>query len=203
MAELSNEDRLCRERRNRIVLGRERADLVITGAKVLDVHTGLIEPRGIAIADKSIAYVGEVEDLIGPLTTVVEAYGKTAVPGLIEGHIHTYESHLPIKEISRGFFRHGVTTIVTDFYGESVVGGISAIRASLDEAASTPLNTIFILPTPSLYQDLPFLHTGTITMKEMEAMAAWPECHGLNECFIKNLTGGEPNLSESLREDDE
>jgi adenine deaminase len=194
MAESSGEDRLCRERRNRIVLDRERADLVITGAKVLDVHTGLIEPRGIAIADKRIAYVGEVEDLIGPLTTVVEADGKTAVPGLIEGHIHTYESHLPIKEISRGFFRHGVTTIITDFYGESVVGGISAIRASLDEAASTPLNTIFILPMPSLYQDLPFLHTGTITMKEMEAMAAWPECHGLNECFIKNLTGGEPNL---------
>jgi adenine deaminase len=194
MAESSSEDHLCRERRNRIVLGREQADLVITGAKVLDVHTGLIEPRGIAIADKRIAYVGEVEDLIGPLTTVVEAYGKTAVPGLIEGHIHTYESHLPIKEISRGFFRHGVTTVVTDFYGESVVGGISAIRASLDEAASTPLNTIFILPMPSLYQDLPFLHTGTITMKEMEAMAAWPECHGLNECFIKNLTGGEPNL---------
>jgi adenine deaminase len=28
----------------------------------------------------------------------------------------------------------------------------------------------------------------------MEEMAAWPECHGLNECFIKELVGGEPRL---------
>ena len=194
MAKSSTQDVGARDRRNRIILDREPADLVIRGGRILDVHTGLIEPDAIAVSDGRIAYIGEVEDLIGPQTTVVEADGKIVIPGLIEGHIHTYESHLPIKEIARGFFRHGVTTIVTDFYGESVVRGIDAIRASLQESPSTALNTVFILPMPALYQDEPFLHTGTIRMKEMEEMAAWPECHGLNECFIKNLTGGEPNL---------
>lgn len=194
MVKSFTQDVSARDRRNRIILNREPADLVIRGGQVLDVHTSLIEQGGIAVADGRIAYVGEVEDLIGPQTTVVDADGRIAIPGLIEGHIHTYESHLPIKEIARGFFRHGVTTIVTDFYGKSVVRGIDAIRASLAESASTALNTVFILPMPALYQDEPFLHTGTIRMKEMEEMAAWPECHGLNECFIKNLTGGEPNL---------
>jgi adenine deaminase len=122
------------------------------------------------------------------------------VPGLIEGHIHTYESHLPISEVARGFFRHGVTTIVTDFYGESVVRGIDAIRSSLDEAKETGLNTVFILPMPSLYQDEPFVHTGTIDLAAMETMLQWDECHGLNECFVKNLTGGEPRLRKLVDE---
>lgn len=187
-------DLLGRQRRSRVVLNREPADVVLRGANILDVHTGLVEPGGIAIVEDRIAYVGEVEDLIGSATKVINAKGRIAIPGLIEGHIHTYESHLPILEIARGFFRHGVTTIVTDFYGEAVVRGIDAIKASLEEGRQTALNIVFILPMPALYQDQPFLHTGTITMKEMEEMADWPECHGLNECFIKNLTGGEPML---------
>ena len=188
------DDVLGRERRSRVALRREPADLVLRDAQILDVHTGLIDAGGIAIVGDRIAYVGDVEDLIGSQTVVYEAAGRIAIPGLIEGHIHTYESHLPIKEIARGFFLHGVTTIVTDFYGEAVVRGIDAIRACLDEGAETRLNIVFILPMPALYQDEPFLHTGTISFKEMETMAAWPECHGLNECFIKNLTGGEPML---------
>ena len=150
MVKSFTQDVSARDRRNRIILNREPADLVIRGGQVLDVHTSLIEQGGIAVADGRIAYVGEVEDLIGPQTTVVDADGRIAIPGLIEGHIHTYESHLPIKEIARGFFRHGVTTIVTDFYGELVVRGIDAIRASLAESASTALNTVFILPMPAL-----------------------------------------------------
>lgn len=103
MVKSFTQDVSARDRRNRIILNREPADLVIRGGQVLDVHTSLIEQGGIAVADGRIAYVGEVEDLIGPQTTVVDADGRIAIPGLIEGHIHTYESHLPIKEIARGF----------------------------------------------------------------------------------------------------
>src|SRR5262249_18421069 len=124
---------LGRERRLGVALRREPAETVLRNVQVLDVHTGLIEPGGIAIVADRIAYVGEVDDLVGPDTNVIDGAGKFAVPGLIEGHIHTYESHLPIREIARGFFPHGVTTIVTDFYGEAVVRGIEAIRASLAE----------------------------------------------------------------------
>jgi adenine deaminase len=183
-----------RERRLGVALRREPPDMVLRHLRVLDVHTGLVNAGGIAVVGNRIAFVGHVDDLIGPRTTVIDGGDKFAVPGLLDGHIHTYESHLPISEIARGFFPHGVTTIVTDFYGEAVVRGIEAIRASLAEARDTDLNVVFILPMPALYQDEPFLHTRTIGLKEMEDMAAWPECHGLNECFIKNLVGGEPML---------
>jgi adenine deaminase len=187
-------DPLHRERRMKVAIERAPADCVLRNAEILDVHTGLMAHGGIAMVGDRIAYVGEVEDLIGQETRVLDGRGRIAIPGLIEGHIHTYESHLPITEIARGFFPHGVTTIVTDFYGEAVVRGLDAIKASLAEAAGTGLNILFILPMPALYQDEPFLHTRTINLPEMEEMAAWPECHGLNECFIKNLTGGEPML---------
>ncbi len=72
--------------------------------------------------------------------------------------------------------------------------GSRRVKASLAEGRDTDLNIVFILPMPALYQDEPFLHTRTINFQEMEVMAAWPECHGLNECFIKNLVGGEPML---------
>jgi adenine deaminase len=183
-----------RERRLAVALHREKADAVIRDCAILDVHTGLSVNGGIAIVGDRIAYVGEVDDLIGSATTVIEGHGRIAVPGLIEGHIHTYESHLPISEIARGFLRHGVTTIVTDFYGEAVVRGMGAVRASLAEAATTSLNVVFILPMPALYQDGPFGHTGTIDLAAMEEMASWPQCHGLNECFIQELVDGEPML---------
>jgi adenine deaminase len=194
MSKVADNDPLARQQRLAVALKREPADTVLRNARILDVHTGLIESGGIAIVADRIAYVGEIEDLIGSQTKVIEAERKCTVPGLIEGHIHTYESHLPIREIARGFFQHGVTTIITDFYGEAVVRGVQAIKASLSEGADTRLNIVFILPMPALYQDEPFLHTRTINFSEMQEMATWPSCHGLNECFIRNLTGGEPML---------
>ncbi|MCO5066165.1 MAG: amidohydrolase family protein [Rhizobiaceae bacterium] len=191
---LSAVERSNRDRRLAVALKREPADKVLSDVKVLDVHGGTFFEGGIAIVGNRIAFVGDVDDLIGPDTQVIDGKGRIAIPGLIDGHIHTYESHLPISEVARGFFRHGVTSIITDFYGEAVVRGMDAIRASLREAEPTGLNTVFVLPMPALYQDEPFVHTGTIDLAAMEEMAAWDECHGLNECFVKFLTGGEPRM---------
>lgn len=197
---LSEKERSNRDRRLAVALRREPADKVVSNVRVLDVHSGTIAEGGIAIVGHRIAFVGEVDDLVGTNTEVIDGRGRIAIPGLIDGHIHTYESHLPIGEVARGFFRHGVTTIITDFYGESVVRGIEAIRASLEEAEATGLNTVFVLPMPALYQDEPFVHTGTIDLAAMEEMAAWENCHGLNECFVKYLTGGEPRMQRLVDE---
>lgn len=193
MADASLPDDL-RERCLAVAVSRAPADTVVRDCTVLDVHTGLFRRGGIAIVGERIAYVGAVDDLVGPDTKVVEGKGRIAVPGLIDGHIHTYESHLPVGELARGFFRCGVTTIVTDFYGEAVVRGVEAVEAAIEEARKSPLNAVFVLPMPALYQDEPFLHTGTVRMPEMETMVSWAECHGLNECFVKSIVGGEPML---------
>jgi adenine deaminase len=183
-----------RERLIDVAVRRTPADLVVRDCRVLDVITGTMFEGGIAVVGDRIAYVGEIEDLVGPDTTLLEGKRRIATPGLIDGHIHTYESHLPVSELARGMFRRGVTTIITDFYGEAVVRGVEAVKASLKEAASSPLNAVFVLPMPALYQDDPFVHTKTIDLARMEEMASWPECHGLNECFTKSLVGGEPMM---------
>jgi adenine deaminase len=189
---LSTQEQSDRERRLAISLRREAAEIFVRNCVCLDVHTGALVSSGIAIVGDRIAVLGNVTDLIGPQTQVIEGRGRIAVPGLIDSHIHTYETHLPIGEVARGMFRHGVTTVVTDFYGEAVVGGLEAVKASLGEAAATPLNVVFVLPVPALYQDSPFVHTGTIDLGSMDEMASWPQCHGLNECFAMSIVKGEP-----------
>jgi len=74
------------------------------------------------------------------------------------------------------------------------VRGMEAIEASLAEADTTALNVVFILPMPALYQDEPFVHTGTLDLAKMEEIVGWERCHGLNECFVSILTAGEPRM---------
>jgi len=65
------------------------ADLLITGAHVLDPRTSLDEPHDILIRDGHIAELGEpgsvdaLED-----TEIVDAAGKHAFPGFIDPHVH-------------------------------------------------------------------------------------------------------------------
>jgi len=73
-----------------VALGQEKADLAIVNARLLNVYTGeLIDDFSVSIKGKWIAYVGDdPKDTIGPKTTVIDARGKTLIPGLIDGHTH-------------------------------------------------------------------------------------------------------------------
>ena len=57
------------------------ADRYIRGGLLLNVYTGEIYPANVAIAGERIAYVGLREDMVGPRTDIVEATGRTLVPG--------------------------------------------------------------------------------------------------------------------------
>lgn len=177
-----------------VSITRSRADLVLRNCQLLNVHTREIYQAGVAVVDDIIAYVGEVGDLIGPGTTVVEGDSRFALPGLIDGHIHTYESHLPIGELAPTMLSHGVTTLVTDFYGQAVVGGPDAVRRELDEARASGINVAFVLPMPALYQDRPFAHSGAIDINDMLTMMGWPECIGINECFVSGVIDQDSDL---------
>jgi adenine deaminase len=174
---------MSRSRLLDVALHRARADLVITGGTLVNVHTGEAYAADVATVGADIAVVGDVDAVVGPATGRLDATGLHLTPGLIDAHIHTYESHLSVGAVSSAMLARGVTTIATDFYGEGVVGGIEAIRASLAAAADVPLNVLFTVPMPAFYQDLPFEHTGSLDAGDMRAMLAWDECIGINECF--------------------
>lgn len=67
------------------------ADLVLTDAKILTVDARFSEARALAVRDGRFVAVGSAEDVrpyIGSATRVIEGRGRTAIPGLIDTHVH-------------------------------------------------------------------------------------------------------------------
>jgi adenine deaminase len=181
-----------------IALGDKPANLVLQGGTVVNVHTGESYLADVAIAGEYIAIVGEVTRAIGPETRIVDASGCFLTPGLIDAHLHTYETHLTVSHLAPAMLRRGVTTIATDFYGEAVVAGNDAVRASLDLAEKTDLNVLFTLPMPAYYQDRPFVHTGSLDEDDMREMLGWNRCIAVNECFAPYVSARDPFLMELM-----
>ncbi|MBU0650215.1 amidohydrolase family protein [Patescibacteria group bacterium] len=78
-----------------VALGRIEADLIISGATVLDVHTLTWMPsQDIVIKGERIAWVGPRGAWSGTAAETVDAYGYYAVPGFGEPHNHIESSHL-------------------------------------------------------------------------------------------------------------
>lgn len=67
------------------------ADMIIVNANILTVDPAFSVARGVAIKDARIIAVGDEADIrryVGPTTTVLDAQGKTVIPGLIDTHAH-------------------------------------------------------------------------------------------------------------------
>ncbi|WP_257167058.1 amidohydrolase [Bradyrhizobium sp. SRS-191] len=68
-----------------------KADIVFRNGSVYTVSGGREWARAVAVAQKTIVYVGDdtqVGRFIGPKTRIVDLAGKMLLPGFIEGHIH-------------------------------------------------------------------------------------------------------------------
>jgi predicted amidohydrolase YtcJ len=68
-----------------------RADMIVTGAKVLTMDPDQPRAEAVAVAGGRILAVGsvaEVAALAGPATRVIDAGGRTLLPGFVESHLH-------------------------------------------------------------------------------------------------------------------
>jgi predicted amidohydrolase YtcJ len=72
--------------------GREPpADLVVVNGKILTVDDRFSQAEAAAVRDRVFVAVGsneEIQRLVGERTRVIDAEGRTVVPGLIESHVH-------------------------------------------------------------------------------------------------------------------
>lgn len=131
----------------RVALGEEPADLVVRNADLVNVYTGEIQ-RSMAVAVKGpwIARVaGDVSDAVGPATRVLDASGKTLVPGLIDGHTHlawiyTAAAFAPCAAAA------GVTTVVTETLEPFPVAGIAGVHDFLDSFQGQPIRILATAP---------------------------------------------------------
>jgi len=110
--------------------GDEPADLVIKGARFLDLVTGALAESDIAICgDTIVGTYGRYEG-----RRVIDAKGLIAVPGFIDTHLHIESSLVTPLEFERCVLPHGVTTAICDPHEIANVLGSEGIRYFLASA---------------------------------------------------------------------
>ena len=171
-----------------VALGREPADMVITGGTLVNVYTGEYYPADIAVKGTRIAYVGDVSHTIGEHTKRIDAAGCYLCPGMIETHQHVGGSQLTMTEFAKAVLAHGTTGIITDFYEIGIARGKKAIRFCLDEMKKTPLKPIYQVASQIYVQNGPFGNSGQVSAEDLFELLSYPECIGISEWPVSMMT---------------
>jgi predicted amidohydrolase YtcJ len=139
----------------KIVSSNPVADLIFRNANVVTVDSQFSRAQALAIGGQTILLVGtneQVEKLAGPNTRVIDAQGKTILPGLIDSHVHSYRAAVsefagavpPLHSLAEAFaFIHrkasvqpaGSWILLERVYATRMKEGRLPTRAELDAAA--------------------------------------------------------------------
>jgi adenine deaminase len=158
-----------------VAAGREKADLVIKGADLVNVITEEIYKADIAIADGRIAGIGRYSGI-----REINANGLLAVPGLIDAHTHIEMSMLTLSEFSRLIVPRGNTSIIADPHEIANVLGVEGIRYLIEESKGLPIR--FYCMVPSCVPSSAMETSGAkITEKEIKELLSTEEVLGLAE----------------------
>ena len=187
-------DKKILKRRLDAAAGRVKADLVIKNGRAVNVFSGKIEEKSVAVCDGVIVGLGDYEG-----ETEIDAGGCYVLPGLIESHIHIESSFVTPEEVGRLLVPHGTTTIIADPHEIVNVAGIRGLNYMLDAARNTDLDIKFMLP--SCVPATPFEHSGAeVDAKAMEVPIREERILGLGELMNFNgvIHGAEPELEKIL-----
>ena len=122
--------------------GEKPVDLLLTNSKVVDVFSGEIVPRAIAISNGAVVGFGPYE-----ARETVDLSGRYVAPGFIDSHVHIESSMTCVPEFARAVLVHGTTTVVADPHEIANVLGAAGIEYMLQSAEQQPINIYFTLPS--------------------------------------------------------
>ena len=123
-------------------MGREKAELVLKGARVLNVFTERLEEKDVAICGGRIAglgrYTGESE---------IDLSGKIIAPGFMDGHIHLESSLLTPAEFERLSLPHGTVAVMADPHEIANVAGTDGIDYMMKLCENLSMQVYFNMPS--------------------------------------------------------
>lgn len=173
----------CTQTLAAVAQGRQPADTVITGARLVNVCTAEVQDDiDVAIAEGRIAYVGQsAAHCIGEGTRVIDAAGQVIAPGFLDGHIHVESSMIGAGEYARAVIPHGTVGIYWDPHEVCNVLGLEGVQVMMEDAARTPLKAM--VTTPSCVPAVPgFEDTGAaVGPAEIADSMTWNGVVGLGE----------------------
>ncbi|MEZ5925416.1 MAG: amidohydrolase [Hyphomicrobiaceae bacterium] len=101
-------------------------DLIVTNGRVITMDDDNPRAEAVAVSGNEIVAVGpkaEIEGLKSPATKVVDAAGKTVMPGLIESHVHIFMGAAELENLDLAPV-HGLDNLT------AAVRGFAAKRAA-------------------------------------------------------------------------
>ncbi len=125
-----------------VAMGREKADLVLKGAEVLNVFTERLEQKDVAICDGRIAGLGRYDG-----KSEFDLSGKIIVPGFMDGHIHLESSLLTPAEFERLSLPHGTVAIMADPHEIANVAGTEGIDYMMKLCENLSMRVYFNMPS--------------------------------------------------------
>ncbi len=122
--------------------GERKADLLLTGARIVNVFDGRLEEGSVAVFGGRIAGIGDYE-----AEETLDLGGACLCPGFIDGHVHIESSMVSLPEYARAVVPAGTTAVVTDYHEIANVLGVAGIRYMAGMAAGLPLGVFVMLPS--------------------------------------------------------
>lgn len=123
-------------------VGKNKADLVLKNAFILNVLDSTIEKNDIAICDDLIVGIGSYEG-----EKEINCEGLYIAPGFIESHVHIESSMVTPEIYSSISLQNGVTTAIIDPHEIANVKGIDGIRFMIENSKKAKMDLFFNLPS--------------------------------------------------------
>ncbi|MCA9858983.1 MAG: adenine deaminase [Thermomicrobiales bacterium] len=175
--------------------GTGRSSLVLAGGKILNVFTGELEERTVAITNGRITSIGDT----GGTHEVIDCRGKIIAPSFVDPHIHTESSLVWMPEFARAVIPHGTGAIVTDPHEIANVAGIPGLDAMRAATQGLPMHIHFTAPScvPASWQESP---GAKLDAEEIAELLTWPETVGLGELMnVAGTIASDQTIAEKLR----
>lgn len=122
--------------------GKEKADLVLKGGRVLNVFTNEFLEADVAVCQDTIVGVGHYEGL-----REIDCKGRYIVPGYLDAHIHIESTLAMPGELSKAVLKSGTTTLIADPHELVNVKGKKALDFLLAATEQVPLNVYIMIPS--------------------------------------------------------
>jgi adenine deaminase len=163
------------EERIRAAAGEGKVDLLIKSGRVVNVFSGEIEKKDVAVFEGVIVGFGDYQ-----AREIIDVKGDFLCPGLIDGHVHVESSMVTIPEFARAILPNGTTTVVIDPHEIANVLGREGIRFMAESARGVPLNVFIMLPScvPATHMET---SGATLQAKDLKSLFREPSVIGLAE----------------------
>ena len=175
-----------RDRAVRAAQGIEPFDVLITGARLVDVATSEIRAADIGLVGPLVASV-HAPGSRGDAARVVDAAGRFVAPGLIDTHMHVESSMVTPRRYAEVVVPQGTTTICWDPHEVGNVAGLAGVRWAIEAGQGLPLRILTL--APSCVPSASGLEVAGAEFGggDMAEMLRWPEIAGVAE--VMNMRG--------------